>query len=59
MSDPHWKGLLEESIIYYILKLKCCNVVLIIAIKCLFFPVFFSNILVKFFVKVHGWSTVK
>ena len=51
MSDPsYWKSLIKENTIHYILKRKCCKVVLIIAIKCLFFTVF-PNILVKFFCK--------
>ena len=47
MSDPSLERSYEENTIHYILKLKCCKVVVIIAIKCLFFTVF-PNILVNF-----------
>ena len=49
------KGLIVENTMYYILKLKCYEVVLIIAIEILFFNVFSSNILIIFFSK-SLWS---
>ena len=51
------KGLIEENIMHYNLKLECPEVMQIIAIIGLF-STFFSNILVKSFVRVHGFSTI-
>ena len=50
----HLKGLIEENVMHYTLKLECPKIMLIIAIIGLFFT-FFPNMSVKFFCK-GSWS---